>query len=669
MEPIKRFASHPRTLLVAYGILIAAIGALVLAHTAQHSTQLLGARRDAIRDSISVLNRGGPPLLRSVGGRPIPAEAGDDPGIILYLSLLGHTIGTTDPIELLKWFYIGAFAVLLAVYPLLWFEVLSSVSAAVLSPIILLTQFRFLAIHDVYWISAWCLLLCLPALMLVYQHWGRVSLTLLVGIMLVASFASSIRAQAGLPIFFAAAIVVFLRERRWLPRIAFAAVLAVAYTAINGSAIQQIRHYRDASVGINFSEQYPSNHLLWHPAFLGLGFLPNNYGISWRDKVAIDAAQRVDPAVVYPSRDYDHTLRKLYFRFVRQHPGFALRVYLAKTTVVISDAFRKFPLAFLLLPAVLLFRTRMKDEMRLFSLLVVPAVVLGAVPPILAVPAPQYEFAWLGAWGFVWLLVTLWLVALIPWQRVGVAVGNAAYGMWINFRVRRRSRSPILRASIPQNTLRRAASFAKKDRAVRWSAAILIGVYALGVGLNRVARAEEAASFYQMTRTDLTRAPVRHGPTLREWIFERLPTGWLASGGVRMWTHARHLDVLTTGRKSGYQLISPIFKLHPGAYGILVAGEVRSGGLNLGVLDISKNRWVVPNRSYFARQRHSETNFHNGRMFTRFTLASDARMQLILSNWTPTTASSRWRLEFASLVRQTRPCGCSPPDSNAWISR
>ena len=121
---------HVRKLLLAYGVLFAVVGTLVLGGTPRSSLELQGARADSITGSISVLDRGGPPLLGSEGGQPVAPEAGDDPGAILYLSLLGHAVGSSDPLQLLKWTFVGAFALLFAVYPILWFELLSSAAAA-----------------------------------------------------------------------------------------------------------------------------------------------------------------------------------------------------------------------------------------------------------------------------------------------------------------------------------------------------------------------------------------------------------------------------------------------------------------------------------------------------------------------------------------------------------
>jgi len=667
---LTKIEAHIRALLIGYGILMALVGIFVYARTPTDSIELMGARQEAIQKSISVLNHGGPPLLSSVGGVPVPAEAGDDPGMILYLSVLGHATGTTDSLLLLKWFFISAFALLLAAYPVIWFELLSSLSAALISPILVLLQFRFLAIQDIYWVSAWCVLFCLPLLMVVYRRWGRSSLALLSGVMLIASLASSVRSQAGLPIFFSAVIVVFLRVRPWISRMIVVAVLAVAYTAVSGSALNAVRHYRDTSAGVDLSHKYTNSHTLWHSAYIGLGFVPNKYGIKYNDSVAIDAVKRKNSSAVYLSREYERAIRSIYFDFVRRHPWFAIQGYLRKATVVVADGFRRFWFVVLLLPAMMFATRSVRKEMRGFLWLLLPCFLFGLIPPVLAGPILQYETQWLGGWGVLWLFTILWFATLIPWVDVGATSHN--WGSAALRSARFRTGLPLAkpaRTAARKTLSRLAVSLTENKRAAGWSFAILVGVSAFAIALNRVAESVRAESAYQFSRTqELARVPIQHGPAVQSWAFGHRPAGW-SSTAARAWTRrGAHADVLTNDQSFGYQIISPVLKLGPGAYALLVHGEVLEGGLALEVLDVSMNRFVVEDL-YSAEQRQSRTNFQNGRMFTKFSLASTTQIQLVLSNWAPKSRASRWRLQSASLVRQKRPCGCSPPDSDAWISK
>jgi hypothetical protein len=654
--------------LLLYGAVAACVGGLVFTAGPGQTPQLQSARVEVIRGSIQVLDHGGPPLLRSSGGAATAAETGDDPGIILYLSLLGHAIGRSDPLQLLRWFFLGAFASLLLVYPLLWFELLSSIAAALISPVLVILQFRFMAIHDIYWVPAWGVLLCIPLLVLVRQRWSRASLALMCGIVLIASLVSSIRAQAGLPILLASIIVVVLTTQPWSKRIAFTLTLVVAYTAISGAAMGAIRHYRDEAVGQNLTNEYTSSHTFWHPAYLGLGYLPNDAGIKWKDQIGLDAVRRVNPRIRYLSPAYERAIRHLYFDFVSHHPWFAVRVYFAKATVVAADAFARFWLLCLLMPAMLLIPTALRAEMRLFALLFVPAAFLGVAPALLGVPTPAYEYPWLAVWGLAWILGLLWLTALIPWQRVATRILHAGSGAVES--IQNKQPLSLQAISTPLVSLRPVVAFLRQKGAVRWTLLLFtcIGIAAIATG--RVAssiRSESASQFF--TSNALAPVPVPHGQLIRRWALEQDRSRWTVLRGVRINEHPSFLDVTTNHERFGYQILSPAFRLHPGAYALIVDGSVRNGGLALGVLDAASHRFVVQD-VYSADQQRLRTNFNNGRMLLKFSLASTARVQLVLANWSPQgQTSSAWRLGRIGVFRQKRPCGCSPPQDDAWISR
>ena len=76
-------------------------------------------------------------------------------------------------------------------YPLLFFELFGSVTMALAAPLLAIWKTRFVEDLDLYWISIWCMLLALPAVVLGYKLWGtrrRVAVLVLTGAMLVASF-------------------------------------------------------------------------------------------------------------------------------------------------------------------------------------------------------------------------------------------------------------------------------------------------------------------------------------------------------------------------------------------------------------------------------------------------------------------------------------------------
>jgi hypothetical protein len=211
-------------------------------------------------------------------------------------------------------------------------------------------------------------------------------------------------------------------------------------------------------------------------------------------------------------------------------------------------------------------------------------------------------------------------------------------------------------------------SLVPTGKAVYVSVAISAIVCAGILGISRFSHSVSAFDLIQKHDvTALAPAPVRHGPTLEKWTFGPVPTGWTVEKNTDVRRRANSVDVVTSRAPSAYQLASPILTLRPGAYAVLVSGDVRLGGMELAAVDLSKRQFIVLNE-YLALQQRSDTNFHNGRMFMEFALASQARIQIILAN-SARAGESRWRLESVSLVRQAKPCGCSPVDRDAWISR
>src|SRR5437588_5810070 len=123
--------------------------------------------------------------------------------------------------------------------------------------------------------------------------------------MVAASFASSIRSQAGLPI--AIAVLVLLAVRPWTIRRRGAAglVLVLCYLSIMPLAFAGVRAYRDSWVGDpSFGKGQPTSHPLWHNAYIGLGYLPNQWRIKYLDGVAAATVRQVKPRAQFLSSEY-----------------------------------------------------------------------------------------------------------------------------------------------------------------------------------------------------------------------------------------------------------------------------------------------------------------------------------------------------------------------------
>ena len=67
--------------------------------------------------------------------------------------------------------------------------------------------------------------------------------------------------------------------------------------------------------------------------YLGLGYLPNSYGIKWIDTVAFNAVERERPGTDVPlPRVRADPVRHLYLDILRDDPAFVARTYGVKAS-------------------------------------------------------------------------------------------------------------------------------------------------------------------------------------------------------------------------------------------------------------------------------------------------------------------------------------------------
>ena len=210
---------------------------------------------------------------------------------------------------------------------------------------------------------------------------------------------AAVVSAAGLAI----AIGLMIRPLRWRYRLAIALTAAFCYVIAASALVESARLYRDLSVGESFASRYQPSHIFWHGAYIGLGFMPNQYGLAWDDAVAITAAARVDPQAELGTPRYEDVVRGLYFEILRNDPGFAIRGYLLKIGASLNDAVERYWSVLLLLPLASTIGAR-RTRLARHALLVLPAFAVTLIPPVITIPLPEYESGWFGAWGLAMML-------------------------------------------------------------------------------------------------------------------------------------------------------------------------------------------------------------------------------------------------------------------------
>ena len=629
-------------LITVYALAVTTFGVLRLDNGSPTSAvTLMGSRQALLQDSIRSIEHGGPPLTatqeRLRDGQHVSEKTlfasnqGDDEGIYFYLPVMAKVLGNNDPKWLLKWLFIALMALVLFAYPFIFYGLFSSFAAAVIAPLFVLYKTPHLFQSDIYWISAWVLLLCVPALALIATRpWTRRCLYALLVIVAVAGLASPIRSHAGTPILLAGLILAIAKPGHWRSRTFTALVVILCYTATATVLFDGIRAYRDSHVGTaNFAGSLPSAHPFWHPAFLGLSYVPNKYGIVWDDSFAMHTAQKVDPKVAYLSDEYESILRHKYFVILKNDPGFIVNTYWQKFKRLLRVPLSKYWLLLGLLP-ITAFGLRDR-RVRWWMLLTLPALVLTLAPPMIAMPIGYgYEIGWIS----VFALLSL------------VALASAAGSL------------ELLAVKRVQNSLSPAAgSVASRTGATftiprRLRLAVMLSVFTLIAELALIAvlptqpPGESATVFYQQNATPLTPIP-RGGTKIKTWSFSSgLPTSWKGLTGVGVRNGSGGLSVSTTSARFGYQLLGPVIPLRAGTYLAAVQGRPVDGGLYIGALDVNNNKWLSTS-DYWA----GEGALRSRPMTLRFSVAKPMQIQLILSNWEASDRSSTWALRAVNLTR------------------
>ena len=633
-------------LLIVVGVCAAAIGAVRWDQefpTGQ--IELQSGRQQIVSEEIDLLGQGAPPLVSApvpykqavLTHQVVPADANDDPGIYLYLPVAGHLLGDHNPLSLVKWFFIGCMSLLLLVYPILFYLLFDSLLVALGAPLAVLLGGGFLLNQDIYVIQAWAVLLLLPIVFLAAKlPWRRrLNVSLLAVAALGASFANSVRGHAGTGVAVAAIAVVLMRERTWRSRAGVAGVVVACYVLISPLGFAAIRTYSNHEAHISSAAAGVHGHPFWHHMYLGLGVLPNKWGIQWSDYLASQRATKADPKASYLSPEYERTLRRLYLDIVKDDPSFVARLYATKLAIAIHDAANRFWLPALLAPLVLAAGVQ-RRRLRRAVLLTTPALLFALVPPVLTVPNASYSEGFLATVGLLSLLVFCGLFVLLR-------------DAWFD--------------------LDRAHVRALAERWRAWRGAVCVVLAStlaiLGVGIAAAAATNSTSTevFYQLNASLLEPPPAAStvvkrwsGQALSRWNYRDASLELLRGGALEV------RSMLAPPRAP--RMTSDGLRLQPGVYVIVADGVVERGGLQLGARDPAQQAELATAR-YFSGQ----VGFSSERMQAQFTLTRPETIELSVANWNPHPSASRWLLRSVEIVRLPAPNSLTGAPSLPQVAR
>jgi hypothetical protein len=132
--------------------------------------------------------------------------------------------------------------------------------------------------------------------------------------------------------------------------------------------------------------------------------------------------------------------------------------------------------------------------------------------------------------------------------------------------------------------------------------------------------------------------------TSAQWSFSTVEALWTVAPGTRARASGAGLLVETRRERYAYALTLKM-RLEPGRYLLRFDGKILRGGLSLGAIDTRRNAWIAE-RFYWYRQSNTP-----GAMATRFDFLRWGKVELVLGNWAPTPARSRWLLRSVKLLR------------------
>lgn len=132
-------------------------------------------------------------------------------------------------------------------------------------------------------------------------------------------------------------VLLVLGQIRWSRvRRGLVVALCLLGMALPGHYLSHLQDTTEAYLHSIDAAYEPSNraHPFWHSVYLGLGFIVNDLGITYKDEVAFAKVRELAPETKYNSPQYEAVLRQQIWQIVRSYKLYALMLMAAKTGVI-----------------------------------------------------------------------------------------------------------------------------------------------------------------------------------------------------------------------------------------------------------------------------------------------------------------------------------------------
>ncbi len=366
--------------------------------------QMMPWRLENLQATIDGFLASGSLLATKVGDAYGRADVSDDPGLYLFAAPLGAWLGL-DAAQTATLFFLGILALAVVAGSLgVWWAFGTPLSRGI--GVVALGALAIVAakVGDVYVVSTAVLMAFVPWLLAVVRERSMRALLVFAALAgLLGGGSNLIRSHSSTALAIVALAAFALAT--WAPTKmrALAAVVLLATMLIAPAGLSLVHRQRDAFLAT--VEELPpiaaSGHPLWHSVYIGLGYVPNDHGITYLDEVAFAFVQERAPGALSGSKESESILRAEVFRLATTDPAFVARGVGAKLLAIAG-----YLLVFANIGLLALVVAR-PPWSELAPLLV--GLSFSALPGIIAIPVPNYLT------GFIAMSTLLGIVGIDSW--------------------------------------------------------------------------------------------------------------------------------------------------------------------------------------------------------------------------------------------------------------
>jgi hypothetical protein len=284
-------------------------------------------------------SRTGVPLVAVENGHLAAGAPADDIGIFYFIpEMVRHWGLSLD--QSITVFFVGiiAFSFILGLIGcFMWLKKPLMRAFAVIA--IGLVLYITMKCADVYAISSCTVVIAVPWFLYFIKQ-GRTNpafFIFIAAIGLIMGAAQILRAHSGTAVLILILMVIwFSRVHSWKAKTAVTVLLFV-FLAVTPAYFKILIAQRDRYLSgvIPGYVSAPTAHTFWHQVYIGMGYIPNNYGIEYDDWSAHSRALEIDPNMEYRSERYSEILKGEVIRIANEDPGFIARLVLAKLLKII----------------------------------------------------------------------------------------------------------------------------------------------------------------------------------------------------------------------------------------------------------------------------------------------------------------------------------------------